>query len=110
MALAAYHGGVVEAAESAGLATAAVAGASAGAVTCAILAGNGPSRRLATLKAFWHLTEHESASRRTSSASAWASVFVRRLFGEQGQFEPRTPIANLARFRSVYARSNESTP
>ena len=103
MALAAYHGGVFEAACSNGFDPAAVAGSSAGAITCAIVAGNAPERRLEKLKTFWRYADQDGSLRRGSAASGWTSVVARRVFGEPGQFEPRNPIANLVRFRSVYA-------
>lgn len=52
-ALGAYHGGVIEAAETAGLEPNWVAGSSMGAVMGALVAGNPPGRRTAAVREFW---------------------------------------------------------
>ncbi len=52
-ALGAYHGGACEALFARGLSPSRIVGASVGAVTGAILAGNRPEDRLAKLRAFW---------------------------------------------------------
>jgi NTE family protein len=111
MALAAYHGGVLQACLSGGLKPRSFAGASAGAVTCAIFAGSAEGDGLRRLKHFWG-SDQEYMPRLTS-LSGWMSALGRRVFGQTGQFHLRLPIENLAHFRSIYdlapmkARLNE---
>jgi NTE family protein len=100
MSLAAYHGGVLEQCLGAGVRFHAFAGASAGAVTCAILAGAPEGEGIPRLEKFWGF--NRTRSLRISSASGWMSVLARRVFGETGQFHLRPPIENLARFKSIY--------
>ncbi len=52
-ALGAYHGGVAEALQAAGVQPGWIAGSSIGAVMGALIAGNKPERRLGALREFW---------------------------------------------------------
>ena len=62
-ALGAYHAGAYEVLDRRGLRPSWVAGASAGAVTGAIIAGNAPEERVAKLRRFWsEATQHTAQS------------------------------------------------
>ena len=60
-ALGAYAAGAYEALHQAGYAPDLVSGASIGAVTAAILAGNAPEDRIGRLREFWHEAADRSA-------------------------------------------------
>ena len=114
-ALGAYHGGVYQALHEAGLEPDWVVGGSIGAVTCAIIAGNPPERRLERLEEFWNkITEHDpftiwpngdSARKMRNALSATNAT----LFGQPGFFKPNPVNGWLAPRGSKYATSLYST-
>lgn len=110
-ALAAYDAGAYEALEQAGHVPDHLAGASAGAITAVLIAGNPPGRRVAALRAFWDSVAAplpawpESAWLESSwPEAAWPKPWARaaqladglqaRLFGRPAMFHPR--LAALA--------------
>ena len=115
-ALAAYDAGAYEALEQAGHVPDHLAGASAGAITAVLIAGNPPGRRVAALREFWDSV--------AAPQSAWPAPWARasqladglqaRLFGRPAMFHPRlSALANpdappglydLAPLRATLAR------
>ncbi|MGC4411031.1 esterase (plasmid) [Rhizobium rosettiformans] len=59
-AIGAYHAGAYEALSENGIEPTAIAGASIGAITAALIAGNGAGERASKLKQFWSLAEQAS--------------------------------------------------
>lgn len=101
-ALGAYHGGVYQALHEAGLEPDWVVGGSIGAITCALIAGNPPERRLERLEEFWNvITAHDpftiwpdgDAARKMRNALSAANSAV---FGQPGFFKPNLVNAWLA--------------
>ena len=94
-ALAAYDSGAYEALEQAGLAPDHVAGASAGAITAVLIAGNPPGRRVAALRAFWDSVAAPSPASLPDWPNPWARAaqladgMQARLFGRPAMFRPR---------------------
>ena len=97
-ALGAYDAGACEALCAAGQHPGWVAGASMGAITAAILAGNPPERRAAALREFW---AHAASP---DAGAGWAPVPLRRplhvaaamearLFGRPSVYRPRLALA-----------------
>jgi NTE family protein len=101
LGLGAYHAGVYEAFSSRSLDW--VCGASVGAVTSALIAGNRPDRRLDALRAYWDQSCEAATGGAGPSrhAFAWMSAISTRLLGSRGHFHPRLAIDPL-RFRSLY--------
>jgi NTE family protein len=100
-ALGAYHAGVYEGLAEAGREPTWVVGVSIGALTCALIAGNPPDKRVERLQAFWDRVSgygplglpmwFESMRPALNSLSA-ATVAT---FGSPGFFRPRVPPAFL---------------
>jgi NTE family protein len=101
LGLGAYHAGVYEAFSPRRPDW--VCGASVGAITTALIAGNRPERRLDALRAYWNQNPEETAGSVGPSrhAFAWMSAISTRLLGSSGHFHPRFAVDPL-RFRSLY--------
>ena len=93
-ALGAYHGGVYQALHEAGLEPDWVVGVSIGAITCGLIAGNPPGRRLERLEEFWNtVTAHDpltiwpdgDAARKMRNAFSSMNTIV---FGQPSFFRP----------------------
>lgn len=101
LGLGAYHAGVYQAFA---MPLHWCCGSSVGAVTCALIAGNPPERRVDALRAYWEQRDAASARRGTDPARhafAWMAAIGTRLLGSEGHFHPRLPTEPL-RFRSLY--------
>ena len=93
-ALAAYDAGAFEAMAESGLQPDHLAGASAGAITAVLIAGNPPERRIGALRAFWEAVASPGSGmgwiteewRRLANL---ANGMQARLFGRPGMFHPR---------------------
>lgn len=90
-ALGSYHAGAYEALDTAGLAPARIAGASIGALTGALIAGNPPSERLNRLRQFWERVAQPvlpgvdiASPLLTKHLSLWQTLS----FGRHGLFRP----------------------
>ena len=103
LGLAAYHAGVYEAFARQALPLHWVTGASAGAVTAALIAGSSEDRRLESLKSFW---QYPPMDRRDTKpwrhAFGWMTAIETRLTGSSGFFRLRIPDFDPFRFRSFY--------
>ena len=100
-ALGAYQAGVYEALAEEGIAPDWVAGISIGAINAAIIAGNAPEERVATLRRFWHMVSAELQYRLDEPigfarrAFNEASAHFAAAFGVPGFFYPRVPLPLL---------------
>ncbi|MGI3777018.1 MAG: patatin-like phospholipase family protein [Janthinobacterium lividum] len=115
-AVAAYDAGAYEALEQAGHVPDHLAGASAGAITAVLIAGNPPGRRVAALRAFWDSVAAPQPAwpNPWARASQLADGIQARLLGRPGMFRPRlSALANpdappglydLAPLRATLAR------
>src|SRR4051794_15929645 len=103
LGLAAYHGGVYQAFSERGLPLHWLAGASAGAVTAALIAGNPVDERIERLRAFWNFPpiEHFAAGP-WRHLYGWAGAIRTRLMGSAGHFHPRVASINPFGFQSLY--------
>ncbi len=93
-ALGAFHGGAYAALHEAGIRPACVAGASIGAITAALIAGNSEADRVAKLRAFWDLAAHPlppGILAMSPKGTRLASAIQARLLGRPGLFEPVIP-------------------
>ncbi len=115
IALGAFHGGAYAALQEAGGREPDwVAGASIGAVTGAIIAGNPPARRTARLRRFWEALASDlglpargwpawpgldSVWRRPEG---WTHAMAARLFGRPGLFQPRAALGLLGETPGLY--------
>ena len=95
-ALGAYAGGAIEALEQAGIRFDLLCGASIGAVSAAIVAGNPPGRAGEALRAFWALASSGQGGAWPGLSSGRARELVNKghalqtmLFGRPGLFSPR---------------------
>ena len=90
-AVAAYDGGAYDALEQAGLAPDHLAGASAGAITAVLIAGNPPGARVAALRAFWDSVAAPQPAwpNPWARASQLADGMQARLLGRPAMFRPR---------------------
>ncbi|USI74420.1 patatin-like phospholipase family protein [Sphingomonas morindae] len=114
VALGAYHLGAIERLDAA-LDIQAVAGASIGAITAALFAGNAPDARLDRLRRFWTRVEEAPPWPDPLGLAAhgpwrhwrnWASAATARLGGVPGLFRPRAePGAWLGERASLYDQS-----
>jgi NTE family protein len=103
LSLAAYHAGAYEVLVENLSSPSWVTGASAGAITAAIIAGNPPEDRMRRLKSFWNLSGEEAAVERPwDHAQGWISAISAHLFGSAGYFHPRVPLLNAVKFQSLY--------
>jgi NTE family protein len=90
-ALGAYQAGVYQALHEAGIEPDWIIGTSIGAINASLIAGNGPSQRLASLEEFWDRMAHKSA---WSGSAAWPqmsqtlSYWNTLVRGIPGFFEP----------------------
>ena len=100
LGLGAYHAGVFEAFSSE---LHWCCGASIGAVTAALIAGNRPEQRVDALSAYWNRYPGQlnSSTDRSRHAFAWMSALSARLLGSRGHFHPRLTIDPYG-FRSIY--------
>jgi NTE family protein len=96
-ALGAYAAGAYEAMHARGYLPDVIAGASIGAVTGAIIAGNAPEQRIEKLRAFWEqatLGSAPGAAPRSGKPREWynsAHAWQTLLMGRPGLFTPRVP-------------------
>jgi len=90
-AVAAYDAGAYEALEQAGHAPDHLAGASAGAITAVLVAGNPPGQRVAALRTFWDSVAAPQPAwpNPWARASQLADGMQARLFGRPAMFRPR---------------------
>ncbi|MFL6818373.1 MAG: patatin-like phospholipase family protein [Bradyrhizobium sp.] len=103
LGLAAYHGGIYESFSRRSLPLHWVAGSSAGAVTAALIAGNGSENRIARLQAFWNFPPAMNyRATPFRHLAAWMGAVRTRLVGSPGHFHPRIPSVNPFGFRSLY--------
>lgn len=101
LGLASYHAGAIEALYERRQVIDWVAGASAGAITAALVAGNRPEHVVDRLRAFWNLTaEARPVDHPLAHLHAWASVARSRVLGNPGHFYPRLP--SISGFKSLY--------
>jgi NTE family protein len=101
LGLGAYHAGVYQAFP---LQLHWCCGASVGAITAALIAGNRPEDRIGALRAYWDQEDDEPPPRAADPARhafAWMSALGTRLLGSAGHFHPRLTVHPL-RFRSIY--------
>jgi NTE family protein len=100
LGLGAYHAGVYEAFSSE---LHWCCGASIGAITAALIAGNGPEQRVDALRTYWHYHPGQlnSSTDQSRHAFAWMSALGARLLGSRGHFRPRLTIDPYG-FRSIY--------
>jgi NTE family protein len=96
-ALGAYQVGVYQALADAGCEPNWISGVSIGAINSAIIAGNGPERRLQNLKTFWNTVSGRKIWAFTPEGDIFrdmrnqTSSLVTLLFGQPGFFQPRNP-------------------
>lgn len=103
LGLAAYHAGAYEALHEHGETPAWVTGSSAGAVTAAIIAGNGSEHRISQLRSFWTLSDENAVAEHPwEHLQGWVSAMSAHLFGSMGYFHPRAPSLDPLNFRSLY--------
>jgi NTE family protein len=103
LGLAAYHAGAFQAFAERGLPLHWVAGSSAGAVTAALIAGNGKEDRLERLRAFWNFPPSENVGASPwRHLYGWMGAIGTRLVGSPGHFHPRIPPTGPSGFRSLY--------
>lgn len=88
-AIGAYHAGAFEALAENGIEPSAIAGASIGAITAALIAGNVAGERADKLKQFWSLAE-QSSLLPDARGSRIAGGFQTLMIGRPGLFHPRT--------------------
>ncbi|MGI4977462.1 MAG: patatin-like phospholipase family protein [Janthinobacterium lividum] len=115
-AVAAYDAGAYEALEQAGHVPDHLAGASAGAITAVLIAGNPPGQRVPALRAFWDSVAAPQPAwpNPWARASQLADGVQARVFGRPAMFRPRlSALANpdappglydLAPLRATLAR------
>ncbi|CCD90716.1 putative Patatin [Bradyrhizobium sp. ORS 375] len=103
LGLGAYHGGVFEAFVARGWSPDWVTGASAGAITAALIAGSEPQARVDSLRSYWQARTGNQIwiGDPNRHLSAWLSSIGTRLFGNSGFFHPRLPTAG-PRFTAFY--------
>lgn len=93
-ALGAYHAGAYQALEAAGIGPSRIAGASAGAVVAALIAGNAPEDRLERLRRFWERAAGPDgffpfmSSALPQSQEKWLSLLRTLAAGRPGLFHP----------------------
>ena len=103
LGLAAYHAGVYQAFTTQGLPLHWVTGSSAGAITAALIAGNGDENRFERLRAFWNFPPIEGGEPAPwPHLHGWIAAVGTRLVGSRGHFAPRFPAVDPFRFRSFY--------
>lgn len=96
-ALGAYQIGVYQALAEAGCEPTWISGVSIGAINSAIIAGNGPEKRLQNLEAFWSTVSGRKIWAYTPEGDIFrdfrnqTSSLMTLLFGQPGFFQPRTP-------------------
>jgi NTE family protein len=88
--LGAYHAGAYQALHEHGIEPGRIAGASIGAVTGALIAGNPRDQRLARLKAFWEMASDLSVPLLGASNKRWSALQA-LLTGRPGLFRPSFP-------------------
>jgi len=92
-ALGAYHAGAYEALEQSDFIPSRIAGASIGAVTAALIAGNAPENRMPRLRHFWQKAEQHrhflaALPMATTSFEKWFSLSQTLAHGRPGLFHP----------------------
>ena len=103
-ALGAYQIGVFQALTEAGVELNWISGVSIGAINAAIIAGNGPERRLKNLEAFWNTISGRKIWSYTPEGDIFrdlrnqTSSFLTLMMGQPGFFQPRQhqPMASAA--------------
>lgn len=96
-ALGAYHVGVWEALETAGIEPTWISGVSIGAINAAIIAGNPPERRLERLTRFWETVTRPGVADLFDPFDIFRSLrnklsgLAAMTLGQPGFFEPRVP-------------------
>lgn len=100
-ALGSYQAGVYEALSESAYVPDWIAGISIGSINAAIIAGNAPENRVASLRQFWEEITAPSAWWPASPGELFDEMYKRAgalsavLFGQPGFFEPREPFAWL---------------
>lgn len=92
-ALGAYHAGAYEALEQSGVNPSRIAGASIGAITAALIAGNSPENRVPRLRQFWEKAEQHQLFLPASAfmpthLQKWLALSQTLAHGRPGLFQP----------------------
>ncbi|MGY3452639.1 NTE family protein [Bradyrhizobium sp. USDA 4353] len=103
LGLGAYHGGVLDGFVARSLPLDCVTGASAGAISAALIAGSAPKARIDHLRRYWQAdaSAQPFVGDPNRHLSAWMSSLTTRLFGSSGFFHPRLP-SPVTRFSGLY--------